>query len=99
MGDKALEMAPDHIHLFVCHQPDYAISQVVQAFKGRVIVLSKERISSPVELPSYGLVLISIPLRVMLVSKVIMEYINDPITTPIDASRRLNKRNPRLHAV
>ena len=31
----ALEVAPDHIHLFVEHQPDVAINQVIKAFKGR----------------------------------------------------------------
>ena len=31
----ALEVAPDHVHLFVEHQPDIAINQVIKAFKGR----------------------------------------------------------------
>ena len=32
---KALEIAPDHIHLLVEYDPHHSISQVVKAFKGR----------------------------------------------------------------
>ena len=34
-GIRALEVAPDHIHLFVEVHPTDAINQVVKAFKGR----------------------------------------------------------------
>jgi putative transposase len=32
---KALEIAPDHVHLLVEYDPHHSISQVVKAFKGR----------------------------------------------------------------
>ena len=32
---KAVEVAPDHLHLLVEYDPNYSIFQVVKAFKGR----------------------------------------------------------------
>jgi putative transposase len=32
---KALEVAPDHVHLLVEYDPNHSIAQVVKAFKGR----------------------------------------------------------------
>jgi putative transposase len=34
----ALEVAADHVHLFIEHQPDIAINQIVKAFKGRTLI-------------------------------------------------------------
>ncbi|NJL10356.1 MAG: IS200/IS605 family transposase [Calothrix sp. SM1_7_51] len=48
----ALEVAPDHVHLFIEHQPDIAINQVVKAFKGRSSCLLRREFPQLTKLPS-----------------------------------------------
>ncbi|PNK13252.1 IS200/IS605 family transposase [Cylindrospermopsis raciborskii] len=48
----ALEVAPDHVHLFVEHQLDVAINQVVKAFKGRSSCLLRRKFPELLKLPS-----------------------------------------------
>ena len=48
----ALEVAPDHVHLFVEHQPDIAINQVIKAFKGRSSYLLRKEFPELLKLPS-----------------------------------------------
>jgi len=75
---KALEIAPEHIHLFVCHQPNYAISQVVQAFKGRSSCYLRREFPHLLKLPSLWTRSYFHTTAGSVSSKVIMEYINDP---------------------
>ena len=49
---RALEVAPDHIHLFVTHRPDEPISKVVQAFKGRTSRYLRQEFPHLLKLPS-----------------------------------------------
>jgi putative transposase len=48
----ALEVAPNHVHLFVEHQPDIAINQVVKAFKGRSSYMLRKEFPELLKLPS-----------------------------------------------
>jgi putative transposase len=50
----ALEVAPDHVHLFVEHQPDIAINQIVKAFKGRSYYMLRKEFPKLLKLPSTG---------------------------------------------
>ena len=75
---KALEIAPDHIHLFVCHQPNLAISQVVQAFKGRSSYYLRKEFPHLLKLPSLWTRSYFHTTARSVSSKVILEYINDP---------------------
>ncbi len=48
----ALEVAPDHVHVFVEHQPDTAINQVVKALKGRSSYVLRKEFPELLKLPS-----------------------------------------------
>lgn len=75
---KALEIAPDHVHLFVCHQPDYSISQVVQFFKGRSSFYLRKEFPHLLRLPSLWTRSYFHTTAGAVSSQVIMRYINDP---------------------
>lgn len=49
---RAVEIAPDHVHLFVEIQPTDAINQVVKAFKGRSAYVLRGEFPSLLRLPS-----------------------------------------------
>ena len=49
---RALEVAPDHVHLFVEHPPDVAINQVAKAFKGRSSRVLRKEFPDLLKLPS-----------------------------------------------
>jgi putative transposase len=49
---RALEIAPDHIHLFVEIHPTDAINQVVKAFKGRSAFVLRKEFPALTKLPS-----------------------------------------------
>jgi putative transposase len=49
---RALEIAPDHVHVNVEHEPSVAIHQVVRAFKGRSSRLLRMEFSSLLRLPT-----------------------------------------------
>jgi putative transposase len=49
---RALEIAPDHIHLFVEIHPTDAINQVVKAFKGRSAFVLRKEFPGLTKLPS-----------------------------------------------
>ena len=75
---KALEIAPDHVHLFVCHQPDFAISQVVQAFKGRSSQHLRKEFPELLKLPSLWSRSYFHTTAGKASAKTIRDYINDP---------------------
>jgi putative transposase len=75
---KALEIAPDHVHLFVCHQPDLAISQVVQAFKGRSSHHLRKEFPELLKLPSLWTRSYFHTTAGKVSAQIIQEYINDP---------------------
>jgi len=43
----ALEIQPDHVHLFVDFPPNLAVSKVVQLFKGGICIQNPAQISFP----------------------------------------------------
>jgi putative transposase len=49
---RALEIAPDHVHLFVEHSPDEPINSVVKAFKGRSSRYLRQEFPHLLKLPS-----------------------------------------------
>ena len=49
---KALEVAPDHVHLSVEYDPDHSVSQVVKAFKGRSSRFIRQEFPAMLKLPS-----------------------------------------------
>jgi len=49
---KALEIAPDHVHLFVEHSPDVPINSIVKAFKGRSSRYLRQEFPDLLKLPS-----------------------------------------------
>lgn len=49
---RALEIAPEHVHLFVEHPPDEPINSVVKAFKGRSSRYLRQEFPHLLKLPS-----------------------------------------------
>jgi len=49
---RALEIAPDHVHLFIEYPPDEAINQIVKAFKGRSSRYLRQEFPHLLKLPS-----------------------------------------------
>lgn len=74
----ALEVAPDHIHLFVEHQPDVAINQVVKAFKGRSSCYLRREFPELKKLPSLWTNSYFYSTAGQVSAEVIEKYINDP---------------------
>lgn len=49
---KALEIAPDHVHVLVEHSSDVAIHEIAKAFKGRSSRLLRQEFPHLLKLPS-----------------------------------------------
>jgi putative transposase len=75
---KALEIAPDHVHLLVEHGSQVAIHQVVKAFKGRSSRLLRKEFPHLCKLPSLWTHSYFYDTTGKVSTAKIMEYINDP---------------------
>ncbi len=75
---KAMEIAPDHVHLLVEHSPDVAINQIVKAFKGRSSCYLRREYPHLLRLPSLWTHAYFYDTIGKVSSAVIMNYINDP---------------------
>ena len=75
---KAMEIAPDHIHLLVEFDPSVAINQVVKAFKGRSSRLLRQEFPHLMKMPSLWTHSYFYDTTGKVSSAVIEEYINDP---------------------
>lgn len=75
---RALEVAPDHIHLFVEIHPTDAINQVVKAFKGRSATLLRREFSELQKLPSLWTNSYFFSTAGNVSADTIQRYINDP---------------------
>lgn len=49
---RALEIAPDHVHLFIEHPPDEPINSIVKSFKGRSSRYLRQEFPHLLKLPS-----------------------------------------------
>jgi putative transposase len=74
----ALEVAPDHVHLFIEYQPDVAINQVVKAFKGRSSYLLRKEFPELLRLPSLWTNSYFYSTAGQVSAEVIKRYIEDP---------------------
>jgi putative transposase len=74
----ALEVAPDHVHLFVEHQPDIAINQIVKAFKGRSSYMLRKEFPQLLKLPSLWTNSYFYSTAGQVSADVIKRYIEDP---------------------
>lgn len=75
---RALEIAPDHIHLFVEIHPTDAINQVVKAFKGRSAYLLRKEFPHLTKLPSLWTNSYFFSTAGNVSADTIERYINDP---------------------
>ena len=75
---RALEVAPDHIHLFVEVHPTDAINQVVKAFKGRSAYLLRSEFPELKKLPSLWTNNYFFTTAGNISADTIEQYINDP---------------------
>jgi putative transposase len=75
---RALEVAPDHIHLFVEIHPTDAINQVVKAFKGRSAYLLRSEFPELKKLPSLWTNSYFFTTAGNVSAETIQRYINDP---------------------
>lgn len=75
---RALEIAPDHIHLFVEVHPTDAINQVVKAFKGRSAYLLRSEFPELKKLPSLWTNSYFFSTAGNVSAETIQRYINDP---------------------
>lgn len=75
---RALEVAPDHIHLFVEVHPTDAINQVVKAFKGRSAYLLRLEFPELKKLPSLWTNSYFFTTAGNVAADTIERYINDP---------------------
>ena len=75
---KALEIAPDHVHLLVEHDPDTAINQVVKAFKGRSSRYLRKEFPHLLKIPTLWTHAYFYDTTGKVSSAVIQKYINDP---------------------
>jgi putative transposase len=74
----ALEVAADHVHLFIEHQPDIAINQIVKAFKGRSSYLLRKEFPELLKLPSLWTNSYFYSTAGQVSADVIKRYIEDP---------------------
>ena len=77
-GIRALEVAPDHIHLFIEIHPTDAINQVVKAIKGRSSCLLRREFPSLLKLPSLWTNSYFFTTAGLVSAQTIERYINDP---------------------
>jgi putative transposase len=75
---KALEIAPDHIHVLVEHDPKTAINSLVKAFKGRSSRLLRQEFPQLLKLPTLWTHAYFYDTTGKVSSAVIQDYINDP---------------------
>ena len=75
---RALEIAPDHLHLFVEIHPTDAINQVVKAFKGRSAYLLRQEFPQLLKLPSLWTNSYFFSTAGNVSADTIARYINDP---------------------
>ncbi|NEO37058.1 MAG: IS200/IS605 family transposase [Moorea sp. SIOASIH] len=75
---KALEVAPDHIHLFVEIHPTDAIYQVVRAFKGRSANYLRKEFPDLKKLPSLWTNSYFFSTAGKVSTETIQKYISDP---------------------
>lgn len=75
---KALEIAPDHVHLLVEFDPTTAINSIVKAFKGRSSRYLRQEFPSLLKLPTLWTHAYFYDTTGKISSAVIQEYINDP---------------------
>ncbi|AFY46450.1 transposase [Nostoc sp. PCC 7524] len=75
---KALEVAPDHVHLLVEYDPHHSISQVVKAFKGRSSRYLRQEFPELMKLPSLWTHSYMFDTTGKVSTQKVLEYINDP---------------------
>ena len=75
---KALEVAPDHIHLLVEYDPNHSISQVVKAFKGRSSRYLRQEFPELLKLPSLWTHSYMFDTTGKVSTTQVLNYINDP---------------------
>lgn len=75
---KALEIAPDHVHLLVEHDPKTAINSLVKAFKGRSSRLLRQEFPELLKLPTLWTHAYFYDTTGKVSSAVIQDYLNDP---------------------
>ena len=75
---RALEVAPDHIHLFVEVHPTDAINQVVKAFKGRSSNYLRKEFEHLKKMPSLWTNSYFFSTAGNVSADIIERYINDP---------------------
>ena len=75
---KALEVAPDHVHLLVEYDPHHTIAQVVKAFKGRSSRYLRQEFPHLMKLPSLWTHSYMFDTTGKVSTNIILECINDP---------------------
>jgi putative transposase len=75
---KALEIAPDHIHLLVEYDPHHSIAQVVKAFKGRSSRYLRNEFPELMKLPSLWTHSYMFDTTGKVSTNIVLDYINDP---------------------
>lgn len=73
----AVTIEPDHLHIFVRHQPNYSISQIANAFKGRSSRLLRQEFPGLLKLPSLWTKSYCYKTAGKMSQAVIERYIND----------------------
>ncbi len=74
---KALEIAPDNVHVLVEHDPKTAINSIVKAFKGRLSRLLRQEFSHLLKLPTLWIHAYFYDTTGKVSSTTIEKYIND----------------------
>lgn len=75
---RAMEIAPDHLHLLVAHDSSVAINQLVKAFKGRSSRLLRQEFPSLLRLPTLWTHSYFYDTAGKVSTAKIQEYISDP---------------------
>lgn len=75
---KALEIAPDHVHVLVEHSSDVAIHEIAKAFKGRSSRILRQEFPHLLRLPSLWPRSYFYDTTGSVSTSKIMAYINDP---------------------
>ena len=75
---KALEIAPDHVHVLVEFEPKTPINSIVKAFKGRSSRYLRQEFPHLLKLPTLWTHAYFYDTTGKISSAVIQEYINDP---------------------
>lgn len=75
---KALEIAPDHVHVLIEHSSQVAIHQIVRALKGRSSRLLRQEFPHLLKLPSLWTRSYFYDTTGKVSTAKIKEYINDP---------------------